>query len=154
MRIKSTLVSDMFNLIGVKKFDRRKESMNKVKHRMKGLYARGKSLNTRYTYNFSYQNGRPTTSSGETQQRTFLNQLTPQQINQELVRYMEADSVMSNHQNLIKKLVPLKYKEVLRESIAEYGRRSNFVRIYPSKGSNSYDKYFKGYRPYNNFLYK
>jgi len=61
MKIKSNLVSDVFNLIGIKKFDRRKESMNKVKHRMKGLYARGKSLNTRYTYNFSYQNGRPST---------------------------------------------------------------------------------------------
>ena len=154
MRIKSNLVSDMFNLIGIKKFDRRKESMNKVKHRMKGLYARGKSLNTRYTYNFSYQNARPSTTGGENQQRTFLNQIPPQQVNHELIRYMEGDPVMTNHQNLIKKLVPLKYKEMLRESIAEYGRKGNFIRIYPSKGSNTYDKYFRGYRPYNHFLYK
>lgn len=44
MQIKSTLMADTFNLIGVKKFDRRKESMNKMKHRMKAG-ARGKSYN-------------------------------------------------------------------------------------------------------------
>jgi hypothetical protein len=51
-------------------------------------------------------------------------------------------------------LITLKHKEVLRESIAEYGRRGNFVRIFPAQGTNKYDKYFKNYRPYNNFLYK
>jgi len=153
IKIKSTLTSDMFNLIGIKKFDRRKESMNKVKHRMKGLYARGKSLNTRYTYNFSYQNGRPATST-ESGQRSFLNQMASQHITQEQLKYIESDQVLQNHQNLIKKLVPLKYKETLRDWIAEYGRRGNFIRIYPSKGSNRYDKFFKNYRPFNNFLYK
>ena len=41
MHIKSTLVVDTFNLVGIKKFDRKKESMNKIKHRMKGLYGQG-----------------------------------------------------------------------------------------------------------------
>lgn len=41
MTIKSTLVADTFNLIGVKKFDRKKESLNKIKHRMKGYYKQG-----------------------------------------------------------------------------------------------------------------
>jgi hypothetical protein len=36
--IKSTVVTDMFNLVGIKRFDRKKESINKIKHRMKGLY--------------------------------------------------------------------------------------------------------------------
>lgn len=43
MHIKSTLAVDTFNLIGIKKFDRKKESMNKIKHRMKGLYGNQKS---------------------------------------------------------------------------------------------------------------
>jgi len=42
MSIKSNLVVDTFNLIGVKRFDRKKESLNKIKHRMKGLYNKGK----------------------------------------------------------------------------------------------------------------
>lgn len=36
MTIKSTLLMDVFNLAGVKKFDRKKESLNKIKNRMKG----------------------------------------------------------------------------------------------------------------------
>jgi hypothetical protein len=36
--IKSTLISDTLNVIGVKRFDRKKESLNKIKHRMKGYY--------------------------------------------------------------------------------------------------------------------
>ena len=47
-KIKSNLINDAFNMIGFKKYDRRKESVNKIKHRMKGLYALGKSLNGRY----------------------------------------------------------------------------------------------------------
>ena len=73
----------MFNLIGVRKFDRKKESMNKIKHRMKGLYARGKSLNTRYTYNFSYQNGKPNTADTYST-RSFTTSLAPHHIHQEL----------------------------------------------------------------------
>lgn len=38
MTIKSTLLTDVFNLVGVKRFDRKKESLNKIKHRMKGYY--------------------------------------------------------------------------------------------------------------------
>lgn len=42
VNIKSNLLSDTFNLVGVKRFDRKKESLNKIKHRMKG-YFRGKN---------------------------------------------------------------------------------------------------------------
>ena len=34
MSIKSTVVTDTFNLIGIKRFDRKKESVNKMKTRM------------------------------------------------------------------------------------------------------------------------
>ena len=35
-----------------------------------------------------------------------------------------------------------KFKEVLRETVAEYNRKGNFVRIYPAYGSDIYDPYF------------
>ena len=38
MTIKSTLLTDVFNTAGIKRFDRKKESLNKMKHRMKGFY--------------------------------------------------------------------------------------------------------------------
>jgi len=45
MAIKSNLVCDAFNITGMKRFDRKKESLNKIKHRMKGLYNKGKKSN-------------------------------------------------------------------------------------------------------------
>ena len=163
MKLKSQLVSDMFNLVGVKKFDRKKESMNKVKHRMKGLYARGKSLNTRYTYNFSYQNGKPQTADVYST-RSFTTNLTPHHIQQELSAILKSknkcylfylgDSSLQGYKKIVETLITLKHKEVLREAISEYERKGNFVRIYPAQGTSKYDKYFKNYRPYNAFLYK
>ena len=38
LSIKSNLIVDTWNLAGIRKFDRKKESMNKIKNRMKGLY--------------------------------------------------------------------------------------------------------------------
>lgn len=35
-----------------------------------------------------------------------------------------------------------KFKDALRETLQEYFRRGGFLRIYPSKNSNIYDKYF------------
>jgi len=36
--IKSNLVADALNLVGIHKFDRRRESMNKMRNRMRGMY--------------------------------------------------------------------------------------------------------------------
>lgn len=41
LTIKSTLLQDVFYIAGVKRFDRKKESLNKIKHRMKGYYNKG-----------------------------------------------------------------------------------------------------------------
>ncbi len=38
MKIKSNLLSDTFNLIGVHRFDRKKETLNRIKSRAKGYY--------------------------------------------------------------------------------------------------------------------
>lgn len=36
----------------------------------------------------------------------------------------------------------LKNRDIIAETVEEYCKRGNFVRIYPSKQSNLYDKYF------------
>lgn len=41
MTIKSNLITDTFNMAGVKRFDRKKESLNKIKNRSKGFYKNG-----------------------------------------------------------------------------------------------------------------
>jgi hypothetical protein len=38
--------------------------------------------------------------------------------------------------------------------LQEYSRRGNFIRIFPAKGSDSYDAYFSQIRPLNRFVFK
>ena len=54
----------------------------------------------------------------------------------------------------MRKAVSLRYRDYVRESVSEYQRRGNFVRIYPAKGSDIYDQYFASARPYNKLVYK
>lgn len=39
----------------------------------------------------------------------------------------------------MKRALNLKYREYIRETLAEYQRRGNYIRIYPAKGSDMYD---------------
>lgn len=48
----------------------------------------------------------------------------------------------------------MKFKDILYETLEENSWWGNYVWIYPAKGSEIYDKYFTGPRPYNKFLYK
>ena len=54
------------------------------------------------------------------------------------------------------KLVRLKHRDILQETMQEYSRRgSNYIRIYPSKGCDLYDCFFvNGVRQLNRFLFK
>lgn len=36
----------------------------------------------------------------------------------------------------------IKFRDIVAETVAEYNRKGNFVRIYPSRNSKMYDKYF------------
>lgn len=36
----------------------------------------------------------------------------------------------------------LKYRDIVHETVSEYQRKAEFVRIYPAKNSKIYDKYF------------
>ena len=51
MQIKGKLLADTFNLIGIKQFDRKAESANKAKNRMKSYQNRGKSAGLANIFN-------------------------------------------------------------------------------------------------------
>lgn len=86
--------------------------------------------------------------------KSFLQNANTKDIETELVRYLQYDPSLAAYKNVLKKLIPLKCKEILKQALLENSRRGNFIRIYPSKGTDVYDKYFKSVRPYNVFLYK
>jgi len=54
----------------------------------------------------------------------------------------------------MKRASMLKFRDIIAETISEYQRRGNFVRIFPAKNCKMYDKYFSGARPLNKILYK
>jgi|TARA_B110000285_G_C15025587_1_gene563988 hypothetical protein len=57
------------------------------------------------------------------------------------------------HEDIMKRMAKTKYKELLRETIAENNRRGNFIRVYPASGTDMYDKYFLEPRPFNRYIY-
>lgn len=54
----------------------------------------------------------------------------------------------------MKKASTLRYREYIRETVTEYQRRGNYIRIYPAKNSDMYDQYFHSSRAYNKIIYK
>ena len=52
------------------------------------------------------------------------------------------DSDVIQTRDLLKRFSTLKHKDLLKESLMEYTRRGNFIRIYPAKGTDCYDPYF------------
>ena len=54
----------------------------------------------------------------------------------------------------MRKAVALRHRDFVRETCQEYQKRGNFIRIYPAKGSDTYDQYFSSPRPFNRILNK
>lgn len=108
LHIKSNLISDTFNLIGIRAFDRKKESINKVRARIKAR---------------QMQLARDRKRMGDT-----------------MLGFPEGK--------------PIKCGDIIKETLEEYDRRGNFLRIYPAKGSDHYERFFSGVRPNNKALFK
>ena len=83
----------------------------------------------------------------------FSQNATPELIEQIHILIEEQPEYLK-HEKLLKTMARTKYKELLRETVAEYNRRGNFVRIYPASGSDQYDKYFHEARPFNRYIYQ
>lgn len=110
--IKSHLISDTFNLVGMRLFDRRQESSHKIRSRLRAkqnLYANKKNV--------------------------VIRSLSPS-VKKEALFYAD------------------KFKDVLKECLEEYSRRGRYIRIYPAKGTDCYDKYFPVIRHVNKTLYQ
>jgi hypothetical protein len=105
---------------------------------MKGLYTRGKSLNNRYGSNFSYNYK----DNHRYQARSFISSQPTKEIESQLIKYLHQNQSLAEHSNLLKHLIPLKMKDLLKTWLHENERKSNFIRIYPAKGTDKYDEFF------------
>lgn len=111
LAIKSNLVTDAFNLIGIKKMDRRRENITKMKQRFKN-YTRPKAYQSRGVSN-------PSKNSNlvklETKGKT------------------NAQEYFDKNRSFCEKLsqINTKNKAMIRDTLIENERKGNFVRIYP-----------------------
>jgi hypothetical protein len=44
--------------------------------------------------------------------------------------------------DMMRRASQCRYREYIKETVAEYQRRGNYIRIYPAKGSDQYDHLF------------
>mmetsp|Transcript_33633 Transcript_33633/g.33089 ORF Transcript_33633/g.33089 Transcript_33633/m.33089 type:complete len:282 (+) Transcript_33633:1363-2208(+) len=142
--IKTNLVADTLNLIGIHKFDRRRESMNKMRNRMKGMY-KGK--------------GGYTTKTGSSNLKGLFSDEGEEgikfgTISKEMEKLINESDCDPEFKELMMKMARLKNRDLIKEIVAEYERRGNFVRIYPAPGCNEYEKYFQYQKTINKYVYK
>ena len=159
--IKSTLLVDTFNMIQLKRFDRKKESLNKIKYRSKGNpnIAGGQSNQKHKSYklesSFCGQIQIPPTGANDALMSGY--HINPQ-VNQIVDRIVEEfPDQFASFEETIRKGCLLKFRDVLYETVQEYNRCGEFIRIFPCKGSKPYEKYFSGVfgtRMLNRILHK
>lgn len=133
MNIKSGLVSDMFNLIGVKKFDRRRDNLTKMKTRFKTTF-KNKSSGQRSQSNVKSHN------ISQVETSTFGSSQSKKEGQLKDVKEM-----------LSQKGVNVKH---LKETLLEDQRKGGFIRIYPVKGSSIYDQYLQTSKQTTTNVYK
>ena len=107
LHIKSSLISDTFNIIGIRAFDRKKESVKKVRARIKARQI---------------------------------------QLERERKKLGESFFTLNDSRS--------KSSEIFRDTLEECEHKGSFLRIYPSKGCDHYDRFFSGLRPNNKLLYR
>ena len=50
----------------------------------------------------------------------------------------------SHMDDALRKCTMLKFRDIMYETVVEFNRSGEFVRIFPCKGSKPYEKYFSG----------
>ena len=48
----------------------------------------------------------------------------------------------------------LKFRDIIAETVNEFNRKNNFIRIYPARNSKMYDKFFNSSKSLNKIIYK
>ena len=131
--IKTNLMTDTFNLIGIKKMDRRRDNVNKIKQRFK---------------NFNKLKNNQT--------RGLSSSKNPNASRMDSVKRSDAQEYLDKNRLFCEKLsqISMKNRTIIRDTLTEDSRKGNFIRIYPTKNSDIYDQYFTLPRTSNKVQYK
>jgi hypothetical protein len=61
--------------------------------------------------------------------------------------------ISDKDQEIMLKLASYKKRDILKEALSEFQRRSDFSRIFPAKGTDKYFRFFHSQNNMNKFLY-
>ena len=129
LKIKSQLFVDTMNLVSVKKFDRRRDNITKMKNRFKNIM-RAKSYQSRQNYPNSAAPSKHGIVGGDDKNR----------------RGRDPEDWIGDQkkQVAIEKISALntRMRDILRDTLVENTRKNNFIRIYPTRTCDIYDQYF------------
>ena len=151
LKIKTNLLADTLNMVGLRKFDRRKESANKMKFRSNaGAFTGNIGQNTSngigkaklYGINTAMAGSIPLPKSGDNEiwiQNFAENPQVENLIERTCKEHSQDYAGLSDS---LHQACYLKFRDILAETVNEYNRRGEFVRIFPSKNSKIYDKFF------------
>jgi len=133
LAIKSNLITDVFNLIGIRKMDRRRDNATKMKQRFKN-YSKPKHNQNRGI------------SSSKTNKLSKI----------ESGKKTEAQDYFEKNSSLCEKISQIsnKNRAIIRDTLVEDQRKGNFVRVYPTRNSDIYDPYFLCPRASNKVVFK
>jgi tubulin polyglutamylase TTLL5 len=134
LKIKSQLFIDTMNLICLKRFDRRRDNIAKMKNRFKNIM-RAKSYQSRQ----NYPNSAAMIKNGNNA------------VDEKGRRINKEDDFLNEHrkQAVIEKIsqMNVKVREILRDTLMENSRKNNFIRLYPARSSEYFDQYFTQSKP-------
>jgi len=169
--IKSTLLTDTFNLIGIRKFDRKKESLSKMASRVRNIAEGKKTKNLLHRYNkllektnkIGVKKSRSTIHNkiGDNNLVTnpydnevFYSNISSNLALKDIKEKNRYQSLSGQCHEILSKMALVKYKSEILDTLEERCRMGNYVWIYPSEGSNLYDYFFINLKQVNVAIYE
>jgi hypothetical protein len=132
LAIKSNLITDVFNLISLRRIDRRRDNITKMKQRFKTVSKPKQNQSRALSSSKNNISKLETTKKTDAQEYFDKNRLFWEKIAQ----------------------ITSKNRAMLAETLLEDQRKGNFIRIYPNRNSDIYDSYFIFPRASNKVLFK
>ena len=140
LKIKSGLFLDTMNLICMRKCDRSRNQLAKMRKQSK--ITRNKIT--------------PSKASGATKTYSLNGDDRRNKIFKKDCLSEDVITAEERNKNIIDKIGALntRLRESMRDLLIENQRRGSFIRIYPSRGTDVYDQYFSQSKPLQKLVYK
>jgi len=156
--IKQNLLVSTWNMCGLRRFDRRKESLNKLKFRNKNTSVAqvGSSAGKSKAYMADHRFAGSVPIPQQNVNDIFIPGFQPNPqvefLIDKLVEQYEAEyyGLVDN----LKASMSLRFRDLIAETVQEHSRMQNFVRIYPARNSKMYDKFLSSHKALNRVIYK